>query len=142
MNRSMPCPRWSGVLIGMTVTAILVACEDPLNSSVTGSVSVTPIVQTVSVGSTAKIYATGSSSRGNDYVLGDVTWSSSDESVAVIIGSRTSDVLGLGTQMEATVSGLSPGTVQITAVTERAGNASATVTVNPSGAAGSLRPPP
>lgn len=122
--------------IGRAFFAVVVAisaaaCEDPLASSVTGSVSVTPAIQSVAVGQTVKVYATGSSTRGNPYALGTTTWSSSADSIATVTGSAFVDPLALGTQVEATVSGLSPGTVLITISTQRAGSASATVTVTP-----------
>lgn len=113
----------------LLVVLILGACSEPFEPQVTGSMSVTPTGQSVAVGESVSLFATGRASDGGPYAMGSVTWSSSDPSIAVVASSRVSDVLGLGTQVTATVRGVAAGSVTITASSGRAGSASAQVTV-------------
>ena len=109
---------------------LIIGCESSTAAEVQGQLSVTPNGQTVQVGGVTKVYATGFAAGGSDpYVLGNVTWSSSDESIAQVTSSRTLDLLGA--QSEATIVGVQPGTARITAMTQRAGAGSAEVVVVP-----------
>jgi hypothetical protein len=110
------------------LSLLLLACENPVQTASSGSVWVTPSGQTVKVGATIRVYATGFSSSGGSYALGNVTWSSSDESIATVSLSSSSI---LGDLSEATVVGVSEGAATITATTARAGAGSVGVTVIP-----------
>lgn len=103
----------------------MAACGSPV-SPVRGSVFFSPAEQEVEVGQTVSVFATGLSADGRGpFSLGDVSWSSSDETVAVITATSSSGL----SQAEAMVLGVSVGTARITGTPERGGSGSVTVVV-------------
>jgi uncharacterized protein YjdB len=116
---------------GMAFTVLLSisggACSDPSEpEGVVGQIVVAPEGLTVEVGQSVQIGATGYAD-GALYAVGDVTWTSSDPSIARIESSGVVDLLG--TQHVAVVVGVSVGTVEVTATSERAGEGSVDLTV-------------
>lgn len=139
--RGLSARRRPGLAVAVGMSLLLFGCEDPVTPVVGsgGFVMVTPNLQTMHVGETVGVSATGFAKDGGMYALGSVSWSSSNESIATVASSTTSI---FGNQATATVLGVGVGIASIRANTERAGAGSVTVTVTATAPSSRVGRPP